>query len=159
MKKYLVLVMLVLALVITACTRDNEKESETPDPVETPTESESLEDESESETEIMEYIEYTYPELLGKPIYDKDTGILKLFFTDYIIWKNTGVDCTIGVMSDEEVSAVAAHAVYEDFPEMMIASDVYSGVALKLEEPVGAGDYKFLVVFGNYRVDFDITIE
>ena len=159
MKKYLVLVMLMLALALTSCTRDAEDESETPDPVETPAESESTEDESESETQIMEYIDYTYPELTGSPIYDKDTGILKLFFTDYIMWMNTDVDCTVGVMTDEGVSAVTAHAVYEEFPEMMIASDVYSGVALKLEEPVGAGDYKFLVVFGNYRVDFEITVE
>jgi len=151
--------MLILALVITACTRDNEKESETPDPVETPTESGSSGDESESETEIMEYIEYNYPELMGSPIYDKDTGILKLFFSDYIMWKNTDVDCTVGVVADEGMMPITAHAVYEEFPEMMIASDVYSGVALKLEEPVGAGSYKFLVVFGSYRVDFDITVE
>ena len=157
MKKYIVLVMLILALVITACTRDTE--DETPAPVETPTESESTEAESESETEIMEYIEYTYPELTGAPVYDKNTGILKLFFTDYIMWKNTDADCTIGIMTDDGASAVTAHAVYEEFPEMMIASDVYSGVALKLEEPVGEGNYKFLVVFGNYRVDFDITVE
>ena len=157
MKKYIVLVMLILALVITACTRDTE--DETPAPIETPTESEGTEAESESETEIMEYIEYTYPELTGSPIYDKDTGILKLFFTDYIMWMNTDADCTVGVMSDEGMIPVTAHAVYDQFPEMMIASDVYSGVALKLEEPVGAGSYKFLVVFGNYRVDFDITVE
>lgn len=157
MKKYIVLVMLILALVITACTRDTE--DETPAPVETPTESEGTEAESESETEIMEYIEYTYPELTGSPIYDKDTGILKLFFTYYIMWMNTDADCTVGVMSVEGMIPITAHAVYEEFPEMMIASDVYSGVALKLEEPVGAGSYKFLVVFGNYRVDFDITVE
>jgi hypothetical protein len=107
----------------------------------------------------MEYIEYTYLELTGSPIYDKDTGILKLFFTDYIMWMNTDADCTVGVMSDEGMIPVIAHAVYDQFPELMIASDVYSGVALKLEEPVGAGSYKFLVVFGNYRVDFDITVE
>ncbi len=159
MKKYLVLVMLILALTITACTRDNEGESETPDPAETPTESESTGDESESETEKMEYIEYTYPELTGTPTYDKESGILKLFFTDYIMWKNTDADCTVGILTDEGMYPITAHAAYDEFPEMMIDSDIYSGVPLKLEEPIGAGSYKLLVVFGNYRVDFDITVE
>lgn len=159
MKKYLVLVMLILTLAITACTRDVEDDTETPAPVETPTESESSDGESESETEIMEYIEYTYPELSATPEFNKESGILKLFFNDYIMWKNTDIECTVGIMSDDGVSAVTAYAVYEEFPEMMIASDVYSGVPLKLEETVNPGEYKFLVVFGNYRVDFDITVE
>lgn len=159
MKKYLVLVMLALALTVTACTRGGDGESETPDPADIPTESESTGDESESETEKMEYIEYTYPELTGTPAYDKESGILKLFFTDYIMWMNTDSDCTVGIMTDEGMYPITAHAVYEEFPEMMIASDVYSGVPLKLDEPIDSGSYKFLVVFGNYRVDFDITIE
>ena len=151
--------MLILTLAITACTRDVEDGTETPAPVETPTESESSDGESESETEIMEYIEYTYPELSATPEFNKESGILKLFFNDYIMWKNTDIECTVGIMSDDGVSAVTAYAVYEEFPEMMIASDVYSGVPLKLEETVNPGEYKFLVVFGNYRVDFDITVE
>ena len=159
MKKYLVLVMLILTLAITACTRDVEDGTETPSPVETPTESESSDGESESETEIMDYIEYTYPELIGTPTYDKESGILKLFFTDYIMWKNTDANCTVGVMSDDGMTPITAHAAYDEFPEMIIASDIYSGVPLKLEEPIGAGSYKLLVVFGNYRVDFDITVE
>lgn len=159
MKKYLVLTILIFALAITACTRGGDEESETPTTPELPSESESVEDGSESETESMEYIEYTYPELSATPDFNKESGILKLFFNDYIMWKNTDIECTVGIMSDDGVSAVTAYAVYEEFPEMMIASDVYSGVPLKLEETVNPGEYKFLVVFGNYRVDFDITVE
>ncbi len=159
MKKYLVLALIIIALLITACTKDNEKESGTEAPTESASESEAPTEEPETNPPSPGYIEYTYPELSNDPVYDSESGILKLYFVDYIIWKNTDAECTVGIVNDDGAYSVAAYSVYENFPDMRIDTDLYSGVALKLDEKIDAGDYKFIAIFGTYRVEFEITVK
>ncbi len=159
MKKFLILSLLLCALLITACTRSNEKESDSADTLNNPSESESSTQEPETNAPSVGYVEYTYLEVSNTPAYDSEKSILTLYFTDYIMWKNTDVECTVGIIGDEGASSIVAHAVYDEYPEMRIDSDLYSGVALKLDETLAPGSYKFVVVFDTYRVEFEYMVE
>ncbi len=159
MKKYLILSLLLCALIITACTRSNENESDSTDTLNNPSESESATQETETEAQSIGYVDYTYLEVSNTPEYDSEKGILTLYFTDYIMWKNTDIECTVGIIGDEGAASIAAHAVYDEYPEMRIDSDLYSGVALKLSETLAPGSYRFVVVFGTYRAEFEYTVE
>lgn len=165
MKKLLVLALVFCMVFSFACAKDNNPDNESQNDINTPVDNQDPDSEDENEPDSGEennpdeYIEYTYLELSKTPEYKKDENVLILYFTDFVIWQNVSEKCIVGYIDDDGANSIPAYAVYDLYPELVIDSDVYCGVALRLDTALPAGTYPFSVVFGDFMINFLHTID
>ena len=126
---------------------------------ETPADEPEAEPAPEEEHGIPEDVEVQalYELKLSAPAEIRD-GILVLFFTEEHIWYDKDAAGSIGMISSDMASSIAATLDTENVPDILNGTD-YRGVALVPAEPIPAGEYSFSVTFANYIVAFDMTVE
>lgn len=166
MKKYIALLLAAMLLTMPSCSSAETEETEAETSIEE-TEAETSAPETEEETkkpvverpEDEEVISYTTLELEKDPTYDREAGILLLYFTDHEILYATDAKCYIGLIAPSSASSITGIPDMTTYPDIVIDEDDYCGIAIKVDEEIPLGEYVASVTFDRYIVNFDFTVE
>ncbi len=163
MKKYIALLLAGLMLSMAACSSETPEETETETSApETVAEAEEVETEPETKIERPEdetVINYITLELEKDAIYDRDAGVIVMYFANHQIWYEADTKCSIGLISDEEAFSISGTPDMTAYPDVIVDDDDYCGIAIKVDEEISAGTYFVSVTFDEYIVNFDFTVE
>lgn len=162
MKKYIALLLLTACLLASCSSAPADETLESNDNVEVNESTQETETETETETDApapIEPFEYDVLELDGDPVYED--GVFVLYFTEDDITFDESTEFYIGVVIPGESYTVTATEETAFYPDML-ADEQYSeyrGIALRPNEEIPAGNYRFSVTFEQYIVDFELTVE
>lgn len=114
----------------------------------------------EPETQgIPENVEVTTitPLELSKPA-EIINGTLVMYFKDEEVWYQPDASCSIGMISEDAADSIPGSLDMTTFPDMFAGED-YTGAAIVPSTPIPSGSYTFSVLFANYLVTFDMTVD
>jgi len=180
MKNFKIMLMAaVLLLGLSACSEKNETDTDTADDTVNESESEStgepetIETEPETEKEVyqrpesVDVINYTQLEIDEEatdvcgfgtnPAYDSEKNCILFAVTD-VIYYDAGDECSVGISSVDGAYTVDGSLVTEEYDDLF-AAEGYKGAAVKIDEPLEAGEYKFVINFSTYTVSFTCEIK
>ena len=87
-----------------------------------------------------------------------ENGILVMYFTDEELFYEPDAPCSIGLISSDMADSISGTFDMTSYPDMFSGDD-YRGAAIVPSEPIPSGNYTFSVSFGNYLVNFDMTVD
>ena len=164
------LAVLLLAASLTACANDEKEPSET-----TPAESSQMdvdivdrESESESETEYDRFVlnpdslvlETERTELFvngENPTYDKENGCIIFAVTDELFY-TAAERAEVVISTENDILILPGKLVTDDYPALK-AEVGYYGAAIKFDEELIPGVYRFSINFSVYTIGFKYTVQ
>ena len=174
------LIAAILLLGLTACSESAEETKSTADTADT-AQQESVSDdtaEDAEETEETEKTVVTRPEDVEivtytpltiddedtdrfvngeNPTYDAENGCLVFIVTDEIEYEAEDM-CSVGISGEDGAYTVPGTLVMEGY-DTLPSMNGYRGAAIKIDETLAAGDYKFVINFSTYTVSFNYTVK
>lgn len=91
------------------------------------------------------------------PTYDKENGCIIFAVTDELFY-TAAERAEVVISSEDDILILDGKLVTDDYPSLK-AEDGYYGAAIKFDEELTPGEYRFSINFSIYTIGFKYTVQ